>query len=488
MTVEATVIAGGRERYRRPWALVRSASGSLVFVSAAALAYGAFFAFAAATVYWSLQERRYDLGGMVQAVWSTAHGHVLAVSGDAGRSTTVLNWHVEPFLILFAPLWRLWPSPLMLLIAQALAVASGAFPVFFLARRYMMDSRIAGAFALVYLLYPATQFNAFAIANGFHPVSFAIPLILWAIWFIEAEHVVLFGVCAMLAASTKEELPLAVGLMGVWIGVRKKRRRLGLSILVLGAAATAANFFLVIPHFAPGATSPFAGRYATVGGSPGGILRTTVTDPLSVVQTVVTAHKLAYLVLLFVPLLGLWFRELLLLLGAVPDLAVNLLSSRPEMTTIHFQYTSGITPFLIAATIIGASRVRRHRSRLVWVTIGVAVLMAAYSPAWYFAGSSLGDPRAAGALHAAKAEALSLVPRGAPVAASNELAGYLSARSTVALFPHLPEVDWVVVDSKDHTMRNAKSVRRALAALRANPKWQLIYSSTGIEVLRRRAG
>jgi uncharacterized membrane protein len=45
-----------------------------------------------------------------------------------------LGAHFDPFLALLAPLWWIWASPLVLLAAQAFAVASGALPVYWLAR------------------------------------------------------------------------------------------------------------------------------------------------------------------------------------------------------------------------------------------------------------------------------------------------------------------------------------------------------------------
>src|ERR671916_2569482 len=73
---------------------------------------------------------RFDLGNMVQAVWSTAHGHPLAVTDLRGEQISRLAAHVDPILVAFAPLWWLWPSPAMLLTVQAAPVPLGAFAVF----------------------------------------------------------------------------------------------------------------------------------------------------------------------------------------------------------------------------------------------------------------------------------------------------------------------------------------------------------------------
>ena len=71
---------------------------------------------------------RFDVGNLVQAVWSTAHGDVLSVTGLTGRQISRLGAHFDPIVVLFAPLWWVWPDASMLLVAQALAVATGRDP------------------------------------------------------------------------------------------------------------------------------------------------------------------------------------------------------------------------------------------------------------------------------------------------------------------------------------------------------------------------
>jgi uncharacterized membrane protein len=94
---------------------------------------------------------RFDLGNMVQAVWSTAHGHPLQITSLRGDQVSRLGAHFDPILAAFAPLWLLWPSPDMLLVAQALAIALGALPVFWLARKHLAHERAGLGFAHAYL-------------------------------------------------------------------------------------------------------------------------------------------------------------------------------------------------------------------------------------------------------------------------------------------------------------------------------------------------
>ena len=187
------------------------------------------------------------------------------------------------------------------------------------------------------------------------------PLVLYAIWFLDEDRLVAFSVVALLAFTTKEEIPLAVGCLGIWYAVRKGHRLFGLGVFAAGLAVTLFNFLWVIPHFSPNGVEPVRrplhGRRRD---AAGGSRTSSFTDPMAFVHAVATGHKAVYLVLLLVPFLGLWLLEPLLFLGAVPDLAINLLSSNPNQTTVQFQYTAGIVPFVVAASIFGAARFKRQ--------------------------------------------------------------------------------------------------------------------------------
>ena len=98
--------AGGRARVIRPRALLWTAVA----------AYAAGFSALSILRHRAFSTGRFDLGNMVQAVWSTAHGHPLQITGLRGDQVSRLGAHFDPILAAFAPLWLLWPSPDLLLV------------------------------------------------------------------------------------------------------------------------------------------------------------------------------------------------------------------------------------------------------------------------------------------------------------------------------------------------------------------------------------
>lgn len=485
---EAALNREGLPRRERRFSALREhvwdtgeAAVALRVVYAGMVAYAVLFVFAAIVHYAVFKEARLDLGDMVQSIWGTLHGHFLEQTTANGHQSDRLGFHVDPFLLLFVPLFWIWSSPALLLVVQVLAVVSGALPVYRLARKHLDSPRAGAHFAFAYLLYPATQFNAFTIADGFHAVSLALPLVLYAVWFLDEDRLVAFSVVALLACSTKEEIPLAVGCLGIWYAVRRGRRTFGLSVFAIGLAITVFDFLWVIPHFSPTGVDPFAGRYQAVGGTPRGMAHTLFTHPMAFVHTVTTGHKAFYVILLFVPFLGLWLLEPLLMLGAVPELVIDLLSSQGHMTSIGYQYTAGIAPFVIAASIFGAARFLRQGERLsLWVLVATA-LVALLSPI-----NQVGnDVRALGSpLVSAKAHALSLIPAGVPVSASDQLAGYLSERRHIYTFPSVGRSRWILVDINDETL-GIPGYKRTVRKYESDERWRAVYSSHGVTVLHK---
>ena len=439
---------------------------------------------------------RFDVGNLVQAVWTTAHGHPLEVTDLQGRQISRLGAHFDPIVAALAPLWWVWPDPSLLLVVQAVAVALGAPAVFLLGRRHLASDWAGLAFALVYLLYPPTQW---LVVADFHPVAFATPLLLWAFWFLDGGRLVPFALVAVAACLTKEQIGLVVAGMGLWYALRPGCRLVGLTIAGIGSTVSAIAIAVIVPHFAPGGASPFAGRYAGVGGSPGGIVETALRDPGTILAAVSEGRDGGFLVDLLAPLALLPLLSPAALLAAAPEVALDLLSSTRTQTSIHFHYAAGAIPALMVAAVFGAARLRRIApvvapglDRLVVVVVVVSGLLLGPLPTWRFVpgGAELGAREHLVGRHAdASAEIVGLVPPGAVVSATNTLGAHLSARRRVLSFPIRGDASWIVVDTRrpSHLDRANDPERfdQALAELRRDDRYMLVASVDGVLAFRR---
>src|SRR6266540_3714331 len=407
----------------------------------------------------SFETGRFDLGNMVQAVWSTAHGHPLRVTTLTGEQALRLGAHIDPVLMLFTPLWWLWPSPDLLLVAQSAAIALGALPVYWLARKHLGSARPGLGFALAYLLYPATTWLA---VNELHP-----------------------GGLAMLAAICREDVPLVLAGYGVWYALAHGRRAAGAAIAAAGVVWTAVAVGLVIPHFGAG-QSTFSGRYSEA--------RAALHNPPDLVRLVFDHAGLHYLLELVLPLAGLCLLAPIAI-AALPAVLLNLLSATPTQTSIHFHYTAAEMPPLIVAAVLGGARLR-ERSRLPVATVAVtATLIGNYAlgaiPVWgeLPGGETLQERAAIVTSHdRVAADALRLIPSNAVVSATNSLGGHLSGRRRILSFPYIRDATWVAVDEArpGYADRLAPLPTAAQVVwLRHNPAWRLVFERDAVLVFHR---
>ena len=133
---------------------------------------------------------------------------IVPVKGDGYN---LLGDHFHPILILLGPIWRLFPTPLSLLITQDLLLAFSAWPLTRLASR-LTNQWVAGGLGLVYVLSWGMQG---AVAAQFHEIAFAMPLLAYAsVTFVERRWgaVTAWSVPLVLV---KEDMGLTVLMIGV---------------------------------------------------------------------------------------------------------------------------------------------------------------------------------------------------------------------------------------------------------------------------------
>ena len=445
--------------------------------------------------YHAYNTGRFDLGDMAQAVWSTAHGHPLAVTNLDGDQASRLGSHVDPILVAFAPLWWLWPSPSMLVTAQAVAIALGALPVYWLGRKHLQSERAALGFALAYLLYPAVQWLTL---NEFHPVALACPLLLYAFWYLDEDRLIAFAVFAVLAALTKEEIPLVLAGIGAWYAVGRRRWAVGGTIAAVGLVLTAVSVEIVMPHFNEGASSRFYDRYGALGHSPGDIVVNLFTHPGRFLSAAFGHAGVHYLLDLGLPLLLLFVGAPLVLVAALPELGLNLLSSTTTQSSIHHHYTAGLIPPLVVATVLGTARLTRTRRELRTriAVVAVAVMVVANYvlgaiPLWRNLPG--GQSYQAYASHVSTHDritdrALKLIPGNAVVSANNSLGSHLSARRRFLSFPYIEDAQWIAADETQPGYADRwdpLATAATLAWLRRNPDWRLVFSEDGVLIFKR---
>ena len=220
----------------------------------------------------------WDLAIFAELAKAYAHGQapIVPIKGD---DYNLLGDHFHPILVLLGPLWRLFPTPLALLVVQDLLLAVSAWPLTRLATRLTSRS-VATALGLFYVLSWGMQGAAQA---QFHEIAFAVPPLAWAsVAFVERR----WRACALWLAPlvlVKEDMGLTLIMAGGAMALRgwqkaragepddagsgpAKRRsgrfiwawdelptavRLGARLALFGLLAFILTVFIIVPLLSP---------------------------------------------------------------------------------------------------------------------------------------------------------------------------------------------------------------------------------------------
>jgi uncharacterized membrane protein len=450
-----------------------------------------FFAMRAA--YEDFRYGRYDLGNMVQAVWSTSRGRPLETTiGSTGEQLPRLAGHVDPILVLLTPAWMVAPSPLTVAAIQIVACALGALPVYWLARKHLDSEATACVLALAYLAYP---WLAWIAVEAMHPITLAIPLILYALWFLDNDRLLEFAVVAGLALMCGELVGATLALLGVWYAVRRDTRA-GLLITAAGAGWTAICLYVIIPAFSGGA-SMFYDLYAGVGSSPQGVLRTLIRDPGTIALALFGGDDLQYLVFIVLPTAGLCLLSPGLLLVATPQLVANGLSSQSTATDPRLHLVSMVVPFVIAATVFGVARLPAGAR-----SVGAVAVLALCAGISFAVGPWLGSKhnrwigeKPSPAHLAAVRDGIALIPDGAAVSTTNRAGAYLSDRRVIYSAPIVRDSRWVLLDLDDPWLPlrgretwgavDVMPLQSLARRLSRSPSWRRVFSVDRVLVFER---
>ncbi len=480
-----------------------------LYVIGGAIVFAAVYALLSWLKYRAYMDARYDLGNMVQAVFNTAHGRFLEItSGDLEpRQMSRLGSHVDPILALFAIPWLVWPSPVMLLVGQAVVAATGAWPAYRLGTRFTRDPNAGAFLAGAYLLYPAL---GFLVLNEFHPVALATPLLLWAFLYLEEERWVRAAVFLVLAAACKETVPLVIAFMGAYFAVRQRSWR-PLVVSVLGVVWFVVAVWVVIPHY-NGDQSTFIARYGDYGDGAGAVVKNALLNPGQTLADLTSASNLRYWLRLLWPFGFASLLSPLTALIALPEYGLNALSATTFQRRIEFHYTALEIPFLYAAAVLGVMRLWRwlgggfrkaeklmKGELLQRSTLALLVLLCALAGNYFLGPLPFSLPGAAydGADYSrtshdvALDEAVALIPEGAVVSANNNAGAQLAARRVAYIFPYFAKADWVVVDTQHpffYDKEDEKMHSLALGRLVTDPNFQSVFAKDGVYVFKRVGG
>ena len=327
--------------------------------------------------YLRLDPGSWDLGIFTEYVKQAAHLHAPVVT-IRGTGFNLLGDHFQPIVALIAPFFRLFPTPVTLLVAQALLTAISVIPVCRAARELLgtWPSRGIGlAYGLSWGLQQMIDFD-------FHEIAFAVPLLAFSLSALVRRRLRPAVLWALPLVFVKEDQGFtiaAIGLLMAGMGLAQLRKMrngvspgeslsrtlddpsawilAGVFLAVWGLAWSALAIEVIIPHFNPTHHYPYWGNGGVI--APGGPMSLgAVGHQFAVAGT----EKLWTVYLILLPVAFLALRSPVALI-AVPSLALRFVSTNNYYWGDGWHYNATVMPIVFLAAIDGMARFRAASER-----------------------------------------------------------------------------------------------------------------------------
>lgn len=362
------------------------------------------------------QVNDFDFGLYLNLIWNIGIGKGWATSLYQDLyGMSFLGDHLVLGAALFAPLLQIWQSPFCLAVLHGLMTGLSLFILPWLVKAIVQsqnacDNYLKQALFVSLFLFVNKIFLA-PWAFQTHMGTLFAPCVLLAVLALHKKWYALLVICCALLLVAQERSSVSVFSVGMYAFLLLRQRVLGMVLCVISAVYFVVAIKVVIPMM--------RGQSA--------YLYTKMIAPMFD-----AGKKARYVFWLFtasggLPLFG--GKALLASCCALPLIALNIVSERSPMYSVHFHYTDTISLFLAIASIYGIQAIvawsaqRRLHTRFVW--LGLALLLSViaiadrkYSPMW----------KAYALLHSPQKNEYHLL--------NKELAPFITVPDTITVYTH----------------------------------------------------
>lgn len=302
----------------------------------------------------------FDLGIYDQTIWLLSRGQ----SFITVRGMEAFGHHATFSFYLLSPLSWLGAGPNIWNVLHCFALAFCAFPLYLLARRREATPTQCLVIGGVWLLQPWVSWLAH---ETFHPEVMAMPFLLSAFLLIDPvvyqdsagklsrmdRRALMLAVVAM---GWKEDLALAVMMMGVVVALLG-RRRIGVWLAGFGAFWFILFAIWLVPTLGGGTS--YSGFYGDLGQTGGEVIINSLLDPVALRDRLAENNVLLYALRLLLPFGLLALASPLLLLIMVPQFFANVTTIYEWTYEPKFHYAAVPIVVIAIATVDGIFRMAR---------------------------------------------------------------------------------------------------------------------------------
>lgn len=353
--------------------------GIIVFAAAAAVS--AFVGITTVYRHKIFGTNCFDFGIFVQMFHSLIDNGTAVTTCERDMFMSHFKVHASYIFYALVPIFKMFPKPETLLIAQAVLSMGGIVPMFLIAKRHKLKGLSLVFMGLAYV------FSIGLIAPcyyEFHENAFLPTVLMWLLWAVDRKNYIMFYIMSVLTCIVKEDAPLYVICIGMYLFFEEKGKLARMNGLIMALFSGAYMLFITnwLTQNGDGQmmmSSRFSILMIDTSAGLKEVVKNSLADPAYLFSLLICDNTFKFFIqvmapMLFVPFFTKNIRRFWLM---VPFIVMNLIIGAGYIyaPNVEFQYIFGPICLLLYMCIINLDEMSQRGKQNVPVILGAAAFI-----------------------------------------------------------------------------------------------------------------
>lgn len=388
----------------------------------------------------NLSSSLFDLGLQEHVIRMTSEGNYFK---SGVETENYLGDHFSLIILPILLIYKLLPFTFTLLALQTAGITMALVGIYRISNLHIKNPILK---IIPFLILSWFWGISGLLLFDFHVEVFALPLLIWGIYYLELKHIKKALILLFLALISKEDIGLFIGMLGMSEFIRKKSKY-GL-LLLIGFLYSYLIIFHVMPLIREEDLDTMA-RYAYLGNSVGEIIKTIFTEPMRLIEQLAQLYKIKYIIKIILPTLGLFLLAPTYVITILPNFTMNILANYPAQSSALYQYDIAISVGIFLSFILGLSKIERCkrfkiRQNNIYLLLIFFLIVNSFFIVKHPLFSKINNFTNRNEDYSIILEAKKIIPEDATVATSNNLGSHFTDYDNLLLF----DPDWIDYDKK----------------------------------------
>ena len=251
----------------------------------------------------------HDFGLFVQMYHYLANDLTAVTTCERDKFLSHFYIHASYIFYALVPIYKLFPKEETLIIAQAVLAMGGVIPMFLIAKRHNMKGLALMFMGIAYIFCTGLIGPCY---YDFHENCFLPTLLMWLLWAVDGKKYILFYIFSVLVCIVKEDAPLYVVCIGMYMFFENKKSIGRINGIVM--ALIAGGYMMFITNWLTengDGQMMTSTRFGLLMIDPNGglkeVVKNTLANPAYFFSLLVKEHTIKFFIQMMLPLLFLPF-------------------------------------------------------------------------------------------------------------------------------------------------------------------------------------